>query len=108
MQRIDRQDDGVPGVDRCVAKAVAGLGRARDDCRGWIKAQGLVNDLADIGQVGNAIPGWSAPRQDRLNLGAGAILNGGVEGAEIERPGQRQGGGFMPRHDECQQVVAQL
>ena len=43
-----------------------------------------------------------------MRLGAQLVLHGRIEGAEVERPAERQRGGFMARDDKGQQVVAQL
>ncbi|OIQ72610.1 hypothetical protein GALL_457610 [mine drainage metagenome] len=81
---------------------------AREEGGGGIEAQRLVDDLTDVGQPWDVGCGGGAGAKDRLRLVPRTGLHGLIEGGEVERPGEGEGGGVVPRDDEGQQVIAQL
>ena len=108
VQGIDRHHHRVAGADFAPAQRVCDLGRARQEGRGRIEAQRLVDDAHGQGQRAQVGGGGGAGTQGGAGLIGGGLLHGGGEGHQIQRPGQGQGGRLVARHDEGQQIVAQL
>ena len=108
MERIDRDHHGVPRPDLSPTEGVVGLRRARHQSGGRVEAQRLVQDASRQRQAGHVRRLGRTVAQHGTRLGRRGLLHLGIEGAEIERPAERQGCRLMPRDHEGQQIVAQF
>ena len=108
VQGVDRQNHCIALQDLTPAQTVLGLRRARQKRRRRIHPQRLIHDLARQGQLRNIRHGCRPVAQHGHSLGSGGGLHIRIEGAQIQRPGQRQRRRLMPGHDEGQQIVPQL
>ena len=108
VQRPDRQEQNVIGMDRPAAQFVARHDMAGEKADRRVKPHGFFQHLVDEGH-GGQIAGFRHPAfQLRPGFRARPILNRRAVGEQIKRPGNRQRRGFMPGHDEKLHVVDQV
>lgn len=94
MHHVRHQEDQAVGRNAIAADLVVGDGVAHDE-KGWrVEPQGLLNHVAGVGKIAQAVNGRQLSAQDAIYLVMEALLNLGMLREEIPGPGE--GGNGMP------------